>query len=87
MTQEEMQKMTRKEWRAYSKRMKALERRDQKFPSLTTHEENRELIDWNWEKTRRYNKAAKIPIVISIVGWSITLICLIIKICLVVTGK
>lgn len=87
MTQEEMQKMTRKEWRAYSKRMKALERRDQKFPSLTTHEENRELIDWNWEKARRYNKAAKIPIVISIVGWSITFICLIIKLILVVTGR
>lgn len=30
MTQEMMQKMTRKEWRAYSKRMKALERKDDK---------------------------------------------------------
>lgn len=77
MTQEMLQKMTRKEWRAYSKRMKALDKKSKEFPDQTTIEELKELTDWNWEKARRYDKAAKIPIVISIVGWSITFICLI----------
>lgn len=87
MTQEEMKGMPRKVWRAYCKRMKALEKRDKKFPDRTTHAEKMELIAWNWEKARRYDEAAKIPMIISIVGWSVTFICLIIKLVLVVTGR
>lgn len=79
MTQEMMQKMTRKEWRAYCKHMKALEKRDKEFHNLTI-KELEDLTDWNWEKARRYDEAAKIPIAISIVGWSITFICLIINV-------
>lgn len=86
MTQEMMQKMTRKEWRAYCKHMKALEKRDKEFHNLTI-KELEDLTDWNWEKARRYDEAAKIPIAISIVGWSVTFICLIIKLVLVVTGR
>ena len=58
MTQEMMQKMTRKEWRAYSKRMKALAWKDKKFPQQTTLEEMRELTDWHWESARRNYKSA-----------------------------
>lgn len=86
MTQEMMQKMTRKEWRAYCKHMKALEKRDKEFHNLTI-KELEDLTDWNWEKARRYGEAAKIPIAISIVCWSVTFICLIIKLVLVVTGR
>lgn len=86
MTEEELQVMPRKEWRAYSKRMKALEKRDKAFHNLTI-KELKDLTNWNWEKARRYNDAAKIPIAISIVGWSITFICLIVKLVLVVTGR
>ena len=35
MTQEEMERMTRKEWRAYNKRIKVLELEDKKFPQRT----------------------------------------------------
>lgn len=69
--------MTRKEWRAYNKRMKEMNKKSKEFPDQTTVEELKELTDWHWEKARRYDKAAKIPQVISIVGWSITFICLI----------
>ncbi len=86
MTQEMMRKMSRKEWRAYCKHMKALEKRDKEFHNLTI-KELKDLTDWNWEKARRYVEAAKIPIAISIVCWSITFICLIIKLVLVVTGR
>lgn len=86
MTQEEMKGMSRKEWRAYCKHMKALEKRDKEFHNLTI-KELEDLTDWNWEKARRYDEAAKIPIAISIVGWSVTFICLIIKLVLVVTGR
>lgn len=86
MTQEMMRKMSRKEWRAYCKHMKALEKRDKEFHNLTI-KELEDLTDWNWEKARRYDEAAKIPIAISIVGWSVTFICLIIKLVLVVTGR
>lgn len=79
MTQEMMMKMSRKEWRAYCKHMKALEKRDKEFHNLTI-KELEDLTDWNWEKARRYDEAAKIPIAISIVGWSITFICLIINV-------
>lgn len=79
MTQEEMKGMSRKEWRAYCKHMKALEKRDKEFHNLTI-KELEDLTDWNWEKARRYDEAAKIPIAISIVGWSITFICLIINV-------
>lgn len=87
MTPEMMRKMPRKVWRAYCKRMKALDKRDKEFPDRTTHAEKKELIAWHWEKARRYDEAAKIPIAISIVGWSVTFICLIIKLVLVVTGR
>lgn len=87
MTQEEMQKMTRKEWRAYNKRMKALDWKYKKSPQHTTLEEIRELTDWHWERARRFNEAAKVPEIISIIGWSVTFICLIIKLILVVTGR
>lgn len=86
MTQEMMRKMPRKVWRAYCKHMKALEKRDKEFHNLTI-KELEDLTDWNWEKARRYDEAAKIPIAISIVGWSVTFICLIIKLVLVVTGR
>lgn len=86
MTQEMMREMSRKEWRAYCKHMKALEKRDKEFHNLTI-KELEDLTDWNWEKARRYDEAAKIPIAISIVGWSVTFICLIIKLVLVVTGR
>lgn len=52
--------MTRKEWRAYNKRMKALERKDKKFPQRTTLEEMMELTDWYLESARRDNKSAKV---------------------------
>ena len=58
MTQEEMQKMTRKEWRAYNKRMKVLAWKDKKFPQQTTLEEMRELTDWHLESARRNYKSA-----------------------------
>lgn len=79
MTQEMMREMSRKEWRAYCKHMKALEKRDKEFHNLTI-KELEDLTDWNREKARRYDEAAKIPIAISIVGWSITFICLIINV-------
>lgn len=36
MTQEELQAMPRKEWRAYCKRMKALDKKSKEFPERTT---------------------------------------------------
>lgn len=60
MTQEEMQKMTRKEWRAYSKRMKVLAWKDKKFPQQTTLEEMRELTDWHLESAMRNYKSAEV---------------------------
>ena len=87
MTQEELQAMPRKEWRAYCKRMKELDKKSKEFPERTTIKELKELTDWHWERTRRYGEAAKIPMIISIVGWSVTFICLIVKLVLVVTGR
>ena len=60
MTQEMMQKMTRKEWRAYCKHMKALEKRDKEFPQRTSLEEMKELTDWHLESARRNKKSAEV---------------------------
>lgn len=60
MTQEMMQKMTRKEWSAYCKHMKALEKRDKEFPQRTSLEEMKELTDWHLESARRNNKSAEV---------------------------
>lgn len=60
MTQEEMERMTRKEWRAYNKRMKVLELEDKKFPQRTSLEEMKELTDWHLESARRNNRSAEV---------------------------
>lgn len=58
--------MTRKEWRAYSKHMKVLEKRDKEFHNLTI-KELEDLTDWNWEKARRDEKSANTAFIVSIV--------------------
>lgn len=50
MTQEELQAMPRKEWRAYCKRMKELDKKSKEFPERTTIEELKELTDWHREQ-------------------------------------
>lgn len=60
MTEEMMQKMTRKEWRAYNKRMKELAKKDKEFPQRTSFEEMKELTDWHLESARRNNRSAEV---------------------------
>lgn len=79
--------MTRKEWRAYNKRMKALEWKNKKFPQRTTLEEMNELTKWYIEKAKRHQKAAIVPLTIAIVCQIIAVTCLIIKVVMVVTGR
>ena len=50
--------MTREEWRAYNKRMKALAARDKKIPQLTTLEEKTMLTEWHLERADRDEKIA-----------------------------
>ena len=59
MTEEEMKGMSRKEWRAYCKHMKALEKRDKEFHNLTI-KELEDLTDWYLESARRNNKSAEV---------------------------
>ena len=74
-----MRKISRKKWCEYCKRIKALERR-YKFPPLPTYEEKKEPTNRNLEEERRYDKAAKILMVISIIGLSVTIIGLIVSV-------
>lgn len=59
MTQEEMKGMSRKEWRAYCKYMKVLEKRDKEFHNLTI-KELEDLTDWYLESARRNNRSAEV---------------------------
>ena len=52
--------MTRKEWRAYNKRMKELNKKSKEVPDQTTIEELKELTDWNLESARRNIKSAEV---------------------------
>lgn len=79
MTQEMMQKMTRKEWRVYNKRMKALEWKDIKFPQRTSLEEMNELRVWRKEKKYRQNKReVTAQLILSVTSFSVGLVGLII---------
>lgn len=79
--------MTREEWRAYNKRMKALAARDKKIPRLTTLEEKTMLTEWHLERADRFLKATDAVLAVAILAQVIAAICLIVKIVMVATGR
>lgn len=68
MTQEMMEKMSREEWRAYCKRMKALDKRNKKFPKSVTTEERLALLDWHRKCAKRDEERPDIAFIIAIVS-------------------